>query len=103
MISDVAWDPELPPELMMSGTKRASTIARLSSASKCCIAVAVSISPRKSAQSHPARFLIIVANVIWVYGSSNASRPPSFWRSSVCSFTTVSITSSTVIVPRGWP
>ena len=31
MISDVAWEPELPPELMMSGTKSASTTAFSSS------------------------------------------------------------------------
>ena len=51
-----ACDPELPPLEMMSGTKSASTTARSISASKAPIAVAVSISPRKSAVSHPARF-----------------------------------------------
>jgi hypothetical protein len=59
MISEVAWDPELPPELMISGIKRVRTTAFSSSDSKCCIALAVSISPRKSAHSQPARFRII--------------------------------------------
>ena len=66
MISEVACEPELPPELMMSGMKRVSTMARLSSPSKCCIAVAVSISLRKRAQSQPARFRIIVPKPILV-------------------------------------
>ena len=51
-----AWDPELPPLEMMSGTNRASTTAAAISCSKWAIAVAVSISPRNSAASHPARF-----------------------------------------------
>ena len=54
MMSDVAWLPELPPELMMSGMNSESTTARSISPSKCPIAVAVSISPRKSAHSQPA-------------------------------------------------
>ncbi len=66
MMSEVACEPELPPELMMSGMKSPSTMARLSSASKVCMAVAVSISPRKSAQSQPARFLIMVRKWICV-------------------------------------
>ena len=61
MISDVACEPELPPELMMSGMKRIKTSALLSSASKCCMALVVSISLRKSAQSHPARLRTMVA------------------------------------------
>jgi hypothetical protein len=68
MISDVACDPELPPELMISGTKSASTTARSISCSKCPIAVAVSISPKNSAVSQPARFLIICQKPISVYG-----------------------------------
>src|SRR5207249_8727545 len=66
MMSEVAWDPELPPELMMSGMKSARTMARLSSASKCCMAVAVSISLMKSAQSQPARLRIIIPKPIFV-------------------------------------
>ena len=54
MISDVACDPELPPELMTSGMNmRQHDRASRSRASKCCIAVAVSISERNSAQSQP--------------------------------------------------
>lgn len=60
MMSDVACEPELPPELMMSGMKRLSTSPRLNSTWKCCMAVAVSISLKNSAQSQPARFRIIV-------------------------------------------
>ena len=45
MMRDVAWEPELPPELMISGTNRARTTARSISCSKWPIAVAVSISP----------------------------------------------------------
>jgi hypothetical protein len=45
---------------MMSGMKRLSTRARLSSAWKCCIAVAVSISLKNNAQSQPTRLRIIV-------------------------------------------
>ena len=56
MTSEVACEPELPPLEMMSGTNSASTTARSISFSKNPIAVAVSISPRKRADSHPARF-----------------------------------------------
>ena len=56
MTSVAACDPELPPLEMMSGTNSASTTARSISASKTPIAVAVSISPRKSTVSQPARF-----------------------------------------------
>jgi hypothetical protein len=58
-MSEVACEPELPPELMMRGMKRVRTTAFSSSDSKCCIALAVNISPRKSAHSQPARFRII--------------------------------------------
>ena len=61
--SDIC-DPELPPELMISGMKRVRTRALSSSDSKCCIALAVSISLRKSAQSHPARLRIMGAKPI---------------------------------------
>ena len=57
MTSVAACDPELPPLEMMSGTNSASTTAFAISSSNAPIAVAVSISPRKSAVSHPARFL----------------------------------------------
>ena len=50
MMSEVACEPELPPELMISGMNSASTTARPISCSKWPIAVAVSISPRKSAR-----------------------------------------------------
>ena len=49
----------VPPELMIRGMKRVRTNALAISASKCCIALAVSISPMNSAASHPPRFLII--------------------------------------------
>ena len=68
-----------------------------------CIAVAVSISPRKSAHSQPARFLIIATKLISMYGSSSASIPPNFCTSSVCSRTIASITSSTVTMPSTCP
>ena len=61
MTSVEACDPELPPLEMISGTNSASTTARSISRSKKPIAVAVSISPRKSAVSQPARFWIIRA------------------------------------------
>ena len=64
MISDVACEPELPPELMISGMNSVRTIAFSSSVSKCCIAVAVSISPMNSAQSQPARFRIIIRKLM---------------------------------------
>ena len=59
MTSVDACEPELPPLEMMSGTNSASTTARAISSSKCAIAVAVSISPTKSTESQPARFLIM--------------------------------------------
>ena len=102
MISDVACEPELPPELMTSGMNIASTTAFEISPSKCCIAVAVSISERNSAHSQPARFRIIAPKLICVYGSSSASIPPNFCTSSVCSRTMASITSSTVTMPSTW-
>ena len=40
------------------------------------MAVAVSISPMKSAVSQPARFWIMRPNAICMYGSSRASDPP---------------------------
>ena len=59
MTSVDACDPELPPLEMISGTNSASTTARSISRSNAPIAVAVSISPRNSAVSQPARFWII--------------------------------------------
>ena len=52
-----ACDPELPPLEMISGTNSARTTAFAISFSKKPIAVAVSISPRNSTTSQPARFL----------------------------------------------
>ena len=46
----------MPPLDMISGTNNASTTALAISFSKNPIAVAVSISPRKSTTSQPARF-----------------------------------------------
>ena len=60
MTSVEACDPELPPLEMISGTNSARTTAFEISASKAPIAVAVSISPRNSAVSQPARFWIIL-------------------------------------------
>ena len=54
MMSEVACEPELPPELMISGMNRASTTARSISCSKYPIAVAVSISPDEE-RGEPAR------------------------------------------------
>src|SRR5438132_453271 len=45
-----AWDPELPPLEMMSGTNNARMTALAISSSKNAIAVAVSISPKNSAE-----------------------------------------------------
>ena len=56
MTSVAAWEPELPPLEMMSGTNKARTTAFEISSSNAPIAVAVSISPRNSAVSQPARF-----------------------------------------------
>ena len=58
MISEAACEPELPPLLMMRGTKRARTTARAISPSKRPMAVAVSISLRNRTMSQPARFRI---------------------------------------------
>jgi len=55
MMSVAAWEPELPPLLMMRGTKMASTTARAISSSNRPMAVAVSISLRNKTRSHPAR------------------------------------------------
>ena len=55
MISDVACEPELPPELMMSGMNSASTTARASSSWKCRIAVVVNISLEKKRGEPAAR------------------------------------------------
>ena len=57
-----ACEPELPPLLMISGTKSASTTARAISFSKTAIALAVSISPTKRTESHPPRLRIIAPN-----------------------------------------
>ena len=54
-----AWEPELPPLEMMSGTNSASTTARSISRSKKLMAVAVSISPRNRMTSQPPRRRII--------------------------------------------
>ena len=64
IISEVACEPELPPELMISGMNSVSTTAFSSSPSKPCMAEAVSISTRNSAQSQPARFRIIAKKPI---------------------------------------
>ena len=61
MTSVDACEPELPPLEMMSGTNSASTTAFEISCSKTPIAVAVSISPRNSAVSQPARLRIMRA------------------------------------------
>ena len=58
---------------MMSGTNSASTTAFVDLVLEAPIAVAVSISPRNSAVSQPARFWIIRQNAISMYGSSRAS------------------------------
>ena len=55
MMREAAWEPELPPLLMMRGTKRARTTARAISPSKRPMAVAVSISLKNRMSSQPAR------------------------------------------------
>ncbi len=99
MTSVVACDPELPPLEMISGTKSASTTAFSISLSNTPMAVAVSISPRKSAASQPARLRIISLSAMVRYGSPSDSEPPSFWMSSVASWLTTSTMSSTVTMP----
>ena len=94
-----AWEPELPPLLMMSGTKSARMTARAISSWKRPIAVAVSISLRKRAESHPPRFRTMVQKPMSKYGASRASMPPNFWMSSVASSWTTSTMSSTVTMP----
>ena len=54
-----AWEPELPPEEMISGTNRARTTARAIESSKWPMALAVSISPRNRIASHTARLRTI--------------------------------------------
>ena len=76
MTSVDACEPELPPLEMISGTNSASVTALAISFSKKPIAVAVSISPRNSAVSQPARFFTILSRAIFMYGSSRASDPP---------------------------
>src|SRR4051794_28058978 len=55
----VACEPEFPPLEMISGMNSASTTARAISFSKKPIALAVSISPRNSADSQPTRLRVI--------------------------------------------
>ena len=98
-----ACDPELPPLEMISGTNSARMTAFSISCSKKPIAVAVSISPRNSAVSQPARFWIMRAKPICMYGSSSASLPPKRWMSSVASASATSSTSSTVTMPIRTP
>ena len=58
MINEVACEPELPPDEMISGTNIASTTAcSISVLEVAASPVAVSISPRNSTASHPPRFL----------------------------------------------
>jgi len=68
MTSEVACEPELPPELLIRGINNVRTNAFSSSLWKLCIALVVSISLRNSAQRQPARFLIIIMKPICMYG-----------------------------------
>jgi hypothetical protein len=88
---------------MIRGTNSASTTARAISASKAPMAVAVSISPRNSALSQPARFWIMRAKPIFMYGSSRASDPPIRWISLVAVASATSSTSSMVTMPISTP
>ncbi len=99
MTSVVACEPELPPLEMMSGMKSARTTAAAISPSKYCMALAVSISPRKSSDSQRPRLRIISSRPTSRYGASRASVPPIFWMSSVASSWTTWTTSSTVTTP----
>ena len=78
MMSEVACEPELPPDEMMSGTNSANTTARSIAPSKYVIAVVVSISPTSNTDSQPPRFLSISSGAMSMYGASRASIPPSF-------------------------
>lgn len=64
MISEVALAAAIAPELMISGMNRVSTTARSSSDSKCCIALAVSISEKNRMLSQPARLRIIAKKLV---------------------------------------
>ena len=99
MTSVVACEPELPPLEMIKGRNMARIAAFSISPLYPCIAVAVSISPRKRMISQVARFLTIRSSGIVVYGSSRASIPPSFWMSSVASSSATSSMSSLVTMP----
>ncbi len=66
MISVVACEPELPPLEMISGRNIASTAAFSISPLYPCIAVAVSISPRKRTISQVARFFTMRGSEIVV-------------------------------------
>ncbi len=98
-----ACEPEFPPDEMTRGTNRASTTACAIWASKKLIAVAVSISPRKSMMSQLPRFRIMRVSAICMNGSSSTSTPPIFWMSSVASASATSSTSSTVTMPIMMP
>ena len=67
------------------------------------MAVAVSISPRNSAISQPARLRTIRANPIVMYGSSSASDPPIRWMSRVAVASATSSMSSIVTMPISMP
>ena len=96
-------DPEFPPLLMISGTNKATIGSNSISCSKTPIAVAVSISPRNSADSQPPLFFTIGQNSISMYGASRASMPPIFCISSVAFCSATSSTSSTVMIPSMSP
>ena len=102
-MSEVACEPELPPELMMSGMNSASTTRPLDLVLEVPHGGGREHLAEEQRHSQPARLRIIAQKPIWVYGSSSASMPPNFCTSSVCSATSASITSSTVTMPRMWP
>src|SRR6266700_3480522 len=67
------------------------------------MAVAVSISPRNSAESHPTRLRTSVQLLTCVYGASNDSLPPMRCISSVLRASATSRTSSMVMIPSIFP
>ena len=86
MMSEVACEPELPPELMMSGMNSASTTARLD------LVLEVPhrrgrehLAEEQRARASPRASGSSGRRPISMYGSSSASMPPNFCTSSVCS------------------
>lgn len=59
IINVAAWDPQLPPELMIRGRKKMSSLNFSSGVSYCIIARAVRSCPPNRIASHPTRLRTI--------------------------------------------